>query len=68
MLELKRASVRCVKHLNPRQGITIFQRVALKHILVRILYISVKHLNPRQGITMRVVSEIGGAARANQVV
>ena len=37
-----------VKHLNPRQGITIVQRLA-QIIRARL---GVKHLNPRQGITI----------------
>ena len=37
----------CVKHLNPRQGITTYSFAAAS----RSGYSSVKHLNPRQGIT-----------------
>ena len=40
-----------VKHLNPRQGITI--HVAIKRIVTHgNEFHRVKHLNPRQGITM----------------
>ena len=38
-----------VKHLNPRQGITILRG---RRFLLAILFLArVKHLNPRQGIT-----------------
>ena len=37
-----------VKHLNPRQGITIF----ILLLLYAVISFSVKHLNPRQGITI----------------
>ncbi len=41
-----------VKHLNPRQGITIDRgECTLRKGRIRI---GVKHLNPRQGITMRM--------------
>ena len=44
------SSLACVKHLNPRQGITIchIARHAFRHG-----DIGVKHLNPRQGITIQ---------------
>ena len=38
----------CVKHLNPRQGITTQLRVVFHFVC---LPLGVKHLNPRQGIT-----------------
>ena len=37
----------CVKHLNPRQGIT----TQSKELREQGVTFSVKHLNPRQGIT-----------------
>ena len=39
----------CVKHLNPRQGITKLSRRPALHSVGDLL--GVKHLNPRQGIT-----------------
>ena len=43
--------VDCVKHLNPRQGITTRRSRPAPFGAVRL--VSVKHLNPRQGITTR---------------
>ena len=47
-----------VKHLNPRQGITIFSALCTYD---RFDHRGVKHLNPRQGITIngRLVYEPG---------
>ena len=45
---LLNATGRRVKHLNPRQGITI---LSLAQLFYRHNPCSVKHLNPRQGIT-----------------
>ena len=42
-------SISCVKHLNPRQGITT--RTLERLVLDERRTVSVKHLNPRQGIT-----------------
>jgi len=41
----------CVKHLNPRQGITIYGLFGSASMPPMV---SVKHLNPRQGITMHL--------------
>ena len=53
---------RGVKHLNPRQGITML--VLLEHMLSSIST-GVKHLNPRQGITIH--SDHRREARAGRV-
>ena len=45
---VRAATSHCVKHLNPRQGITTED----EHLIIAYAaYICVKHLNPRQGIT-----------------
>ena len=44
----------CVKHLNPRQGITTM--LHSRNRCRRQNFESVKHLNPRQGITTRAVN------------
>ena len=38
----------CVKHLNPRQGITTDGGAVFRNVRA---CVGVKHLNPRQGIT-----------------
>ena len=47
-VEVTEVSTECVKHLNPRQGITTDPSSG--HCLVAVID-RVKHLNPRQGIT-----------------
>ena len=47
-------AVRCVKHLNPRQGITT--RPDAGSLFPSSFFLRVKHLNPRQGITTLIVS------------
>jgi len=50
-----------VKHLNPRQGITTFDRFCFYY--TDAIAACVKHLNPRQGITTRAVSQGKSSAR-----
>ena len=49
LLFIANARISCVKHLNPRQGITTHRNPLARHS--HSSPYRVKHLNPRQGIT-----------------